>query len=65
MHINSLIFLFGQKTAAQEAAYEEIDTLPEVLEPQADGSPEDIVLSTLKRENSLRSSQRHSRQNGR
>ncbi|XP_067242985.1 canalicular multispecific organic anion transporter 1 isoform X2 [Chanodichthys erythropterus] len=52
------------KKAAQEAAYEEIDTLPEVLEPQADGSPEDIVSSTLKRENSLRSSQRHSRQNG-
>uniref|UniRef100_A0A8C1PCY9 ABC-type glutathione-S-conjugate transporter n=1 Tax=Cyprinus carpio TaxID=7962 RepID=A0A8C1PCY9_CYPCA len=28
------------------------------LEPQADGSPEDIVSSTLKRENSLRHSQR-------
>ncbi|KAK9963932.1 hypothetical protein ABG768_005147 [Culter alburnus] len=54
----------AKKAAAQEAAYEEIDTLPEVLEPQADGSPEDIVSSTLKRENSLRSSQRHSRQNG-
>ncbi|XP_051773178.1 LOW QUALITY PROTEIN: canalicular multispecific organic anion transporter 1 [Ctenopharyngodon idella] len=54
----------AKKAAAQEAAYEEIDTLPEVLEPQADGSPEDIVSSTLKRENSLRSSQRHIRQNG-
>uniref|UniRef100_A0A673LTB9 Canalicular multispecific organic anion transporter 1-like n=1 Tax=Sinocyclocheilus rhinocerous TaxID=307959 RepID=A0A673LTB9_9TELE len=36
-----------------------IDMLPEGLEPQADGSPEDIVSSTLKRENSLRHSQRH------
>uniref|UniRef100_A0A671T8S6 ATP-binding cassette, sub-family C (CFTR/MRP), member 2 n=1 Tax=Sinocyclocheilus anshuiensis TaxID=1608454 RepID=A0A671T8S6_9TELE len=35
-----------------------IDMLPEGLEPQADGSPEDIVSSTLKRENSLRHSQR-------
>uniref|UniRef100_A0A673LTC3 Canalicular multispecific organic anion transporter 1-like n=1 Tax=Sinocyclocheilus rhinocerous TaxID=307959 RepID=A0A673LTC3_9TELE len=44
--------------------FEQIDMLPEGLEPQADGSPEDIVSSTLKRENSLRHSQRHSKQNG-
>uniref|UniRef100_A0A672K2N0 Canalicular multispecific organic anion transporter 1-like n=1 Tax=Sinocyclocheilus grahami TaxID=75366 RepID=A0A672K2N0_SINGR len=35
------------------------------LEPQADDSLEDIVSSTLKRENSLRHSQRHSKRNGR
>uniref|UniRef100_A0A673HVF0 ATP-binding cassette, sub-family C (CFTR/MRP), member 2 n=1 Tax=Sinocyclocheilus rhinocerous TaxID=307959 RepID=A0A673HVF0_9TELE len=44
--------------------YEQIDTLLEGLEPQADDSPEDIVSSTLKRENSLRHSQRHSKRNG-
>uniref|UniRef100_A0A8C1RES8 Uncharacterized protein n=1 Tax=Cyprinus carpio TaxID=7962 RepID=A0A8C1RES8_CYPCA len=40
---------------------DQIDTLPEGMEPQADDSPEDIVSSTLKRENSLR----HSKRNGR
>lgn len=50
--------------AAQTPVYEEIETLPEGLETQADGSPEDIVSSTLKRENSLRHSQRHSKRNG-
>ncbi|KTG34758.1 hypothetical protein cypCar_00021467 [Cyprinus carpio] len=45
---------------AQESDYEQIDTLPEGMEPQADDSPEDIVSSTLKRENSLR----HSKRNG-
>uniref|UniRef100_A0A8C2I0L6 ATP-binding cassette, sub-family C (CFTR/MRP), member 2 n=1 Tax=Cyprinus carpio TaxID=7962 RepID=A0A8C2I0L6_CYPCA len=39
---------------ADESDYEQIDTLPEGMEPQADDSPEDIVSSTLKRENSLR-----------
>uniref|UniRef100_A0A673HVS9 ABC-type glutathione-S-conjugate transporter n=1 Tax=Sinocyclocheilus rhinocerous TaxID=307959 RepID=A0A673HVS9_9TELE len=38
---------------AYESDYEQIDTLLEGLEPQADDSPEDIVSSTLKRENSL------------
>uniref|UniRef100_A0A672K2V6 ABC-type glutathione-S-conjugate transporter n=1 Tax=Sinocyclocheilus grahami TaxID=75366 RepID=A0A672K2V6_SINGR len=38
---------------ADESDYEQIDTLPEGLEPQADDSLEDIVSSTLKRENSL------------
>uniref|UniRef100_A0A673LUX6 Canalicular multispecific organic anion transporter 1-like n=1 Tax=Sinocyclocheilus rhinocerous TaxID=307959 RepID=A0A673LUX6_9TELE len=47
------------ETYAQESDFEQIDMLPEGLEPQADGSPEDIVSSTLKRENSLRHSQRH------
>uniref|UniRef100_A0A672K344 Canalicular multispecific organic anion transporter 1-like n=1 Tax=Sinocyclocheilus grahami TaxID=75366 RepID=A0A672K344_SINGR len=50
---------------ADESDYEQIDTLPEGLEPQADDSLEDIVSSTLKRENSLRHSQRHSKRNGR
>uniref|UniRef100_A0A8C2I1E0 Uncharacterized protein n=1 Tax=Cyprinus carpio TaxID=7962 RepID=A0A8C2I1E0_CYPCA len=42
------------KEETQESDYEQIDTLPEGMEPQADDSPEDIVSSTLKRENSLR-----------
>ncbi len=50
-----------QQASAQESEYEQIDTLPEGLEPQADDSPEDIVSSTLKRENSLRHSQRNGR----
>ncbi|KAL1263560.1 hypothetical protein QQF64_006299, partial [Cirrhinus molitorella] len=49
---------------AQGSDYEQIDTLPEGLEPQADECPEDIVSNTLKRENSLRHSQRHSKENG-
>uniref|UniRef100_A0A673HV30 ATP-binding cassette, sub-family C (CFTR/MRP), member 2 n=1 Tax=Sinocyclocheilus rhinocerous TaxID=307959 RepID=A0A673HV30_9TELE len=52
------------KDKTQESDYEQIDTLLEGLEPQADDSPEDIVSSTLKRENSLRHSQRHSKRNG-
>ncbi|KTG31567.1 hypothetical protein cypCar_00015139 [Cyprinus carpio] len=54
----------ANKASAQESDFEQIEMLPEGLEPQADGSPEDIVSSTLKRENSLRHSQRHSKQNG-
>ncbi|XP_051945452.1 canalicular multispecific organic anion transporter 1 isoform X2 [Xyrauchen texanus] len=49
---------------AMESDYEEIDTVPESLEPQADSSPDDIISSTLKRENSLRHSQRHTQHNG-
>uniref|UniRef100_A0A673LQ85 Canalicular multispecific organic anion transporter 1-like n=1 Tax=Sinocyclocheilus rhinocerous TaxID=307959 RepID=A0A673LQ85_9TELE len=48
-----------ESSNANESDFEQIDMLPEGLEPQADGSPEDIVSSTLKRENSLRHSQRH------
>ncbi|KAI7805399.1 canalicular multispecific organic anion transporter 1 isoform X1 [Triplophysa rosa] len=51
--------------AQDSSGYDEFDTVPESLEPQADGSPEDIISSTLKRENSLRHSQRHAQQNGR
>lgn len=51
--------------AAPDSGNEEFETVPESLEPQADGSPEDIISSTLKRENSLRHSQRHAQQNGR
>ncbi|XP_026080611.1 canalicular multispecific organic anion transporter 1-like isoform X1 [Carassius auratus] len=50
----------ARKASAQESDYEQIDTLPEGLEPKADDSPQDIVSSTLKRENSLR----HSKRNG-
>uniref|UniRef100_A0A673LVV6 ABC-type glutathione-S-conjugate transporter n=1 Tax=Sinocyclocheilus rhinocerous TaxID=307959 RepID=A0A673LVV6_9TELE len=49
---------YGKDESTQESDFEQIDMLPEGLEPQADGSPEDIVSSTLKRENSLRHSQR-------
>lgn len=59
------VVLIVQKASAQESDYEQIDMLPEGFEPQADDSPEDIVSNTLKRENSLRHSQRHSKQNGR
>uniref|UniRef100_A0A8C1VAD9 Canalicular multispecific organic anion transporter 1 n=1 Tax=Cyprinus carpio TaxID=7962 RepID=A0A8C1VAD9_CYPCA len=56
---------YGKEESTQESDFEQIEMLPEGLEPQADGCPEDIVSSTLKRENSLRHSQRHSKQNGR
>uniref|UniRef100_A0A8C1FIN8 Canalicular multispecific organic anion transporter 1 n=1 Tax=Cyprinus carpio carpio TaxID=630221 RepID=A0A8C1FIN8_CYPCA len=49
---------YGKEESTQESDFEQIEMLPEGLEPQADGSPEDIVSSTLKRENSLRHSQR-------
>uniref|UniRef100_A0A673LNI6 ABC-type glutathione-S-conjugate transporter n=1 Tax=Sinocyclocheilus rhinocerous TaxID=307959 RepID=A0A673LNI6_9TELE len=51
---------YGKDESSNESDFEQIDMLPEGLEPQADGSPEDIVSSTLKRENSLRHSQRSS-----
>lgn len=44
---------------------EEIDIIPESLEPQPDSPAEDVVSVTLKRENSLRHSQRHAMRNGR
>ncbi|TRY91587.1 hypothetical protein DNTS_021753, partial [Danionella cerebrum] len=43
----------------EASSFEELETLPEELEPQADASPEDIVTSTIRRENSLRRSQRN------
>uniref|UniRef100_A0A8C1VAB1 Canalicular multispecific organic anion transporter 1 n=1 Tax=Cyprinus carpio TaxID=7962 RepID=A0A8C1VAB1_CYPCA len=49
---------YGKEESTQESDFEQIEMLPEGLEPQADGCPEDIVSSTLKRENSLRHSQR-------
>uniref|UniRef100_A0A8C1FH76 Uncharacterized protein n=1 Tax=Cyprinus carpio carpio TaxID=630221 RepID=A0A8C1FH76_CYPCA len=42
-----------ESSNANESDFEQIEMLPEGLEPQADGSPEDIVSSTLKRENSF------------
>uniref|UniRef100_A0A8C1Z2N0 Uncharacterized protein n=1 Tax=Cyprinus carpio TaxID=7962 RepID=A0A8C1Z2N0_CYPCA len=42
-----------ESSNANESDFEQIEMLPEGLEPQADGCPEDIVSSTLKRENSF------------
>lgn len=44
---------------------EEVDIVPESQEPQPDSPAEDVVSITLKRENSLRHSQRHVLRNGR
>lgn len=44
---------------------EEVDIIPESQEPQPDSPAEDVVSVTLKRENSLRHSQRHAMRNGR
>lgn len=44
---------------------EEVDIVPESQEPQPDSPAEDVVSITLKRENSLRHSQRHALRNGR
>lgn len=44
---------------------EKVDIVPESQEPQPDSPAEDIVSVTLKRENSLRHSQRHAMRNGR
>ncbi|MCI4394913.1 hypothetical protein PGIGA_G00174300 [Pangasianodon gigas] len=43
---------------------EEVDIVPESQEPQPDSPVEDVVSVTLKRENSLRHSQRHAMRNG-
>ncbi|XP_036439199.1 canalicular multispecific organic anion transporter 1-like [Colossoma macropomum] len=43
---------------------EQMDVVPEGQDPQADSPPEDVVSVTLKRENSLRHSQRHATRNG-
>ncbi|KAL7855414.1 hypothetical protein AOLI_G00190180 [Acnodon oligacanthus] len=43
---------------------EQMDIVPEGEDPQADSPPEDVVSVTLKRENSLRHSQRHAQRNG-
>ncbi|XP_066507559.1 canalicular multispecific organic anion transporter 1 [Hoplias malabaricus] len=43
---------------------EQMDIVPEGQEPQADSPLEDVVSVTLKRENSLRHSQRHAHRNG-
>ncbi|KAI5087921.1 canalicular multispecific organic anion transporter 1 [Silurus meridionalis] len=51
-----------QKESASDL--EMIDIVPESQEPQADSPAEDIVSVILKRENSLRHSQRHAMRNG-
>ncbi|XP_076867754.1 ATP-binding cassette sub-family C member 2 isoform X1 [Brachyhypopomus gauderio] len=43
---------------------EGVDAMPESQDPLADSPPEDVVSVTLKRESSLRHSQRHVRPNG-
>ncbi|XP_017570742.1 canalicular multispecific organic anion transporter 1 [Pygocentrus nattereri] len=50
------------KESASDA--EQMDVVPEGEDPQADSPPEDVVSVTLKRENSLRHSQRHGKRNG-
>nr|XP_055026726.1 ATP-binding cassette sub-family C member 2-like isoform X1 [Misgurnus anguillicaudatus] len=51
---------------AQEESeeFEECNTVPESLEPQPDESPEDVVSNTMKRQSSLRHSQRHTQNYG-
>lgn len=44
---------------------EEVDIIPESHDPQPDSPAEDVVSVMLKRENSLRHSQRHAMRNGR
>ncbi|MCJ8749120.1 hypothetical protein PDJAM_G00172600 [Pangasius djambal] len=51
-----------QKESASDI--EEVDIVPESQEPQPDSPAEDVVSDTLKRENSLRHSQRHAMRNG-
>ncbi|KAF7686818.1 canalicular multispecific organic anion transporter 1 [Silurus meridionalis] len=51
-----------QKESASDL--EMIDIVPESQQPQADSPAEDIVSVVLKRENSLRHSQRHAMRNG-
>ncbi|XP_062374958.1 canalicular multispecific organic anion transporter 1 [Sardina pilchardus] len=53
-----------KKSSEDEPSEAEVDTVPEAQDPQPDISPEDVVSVTLKRENSLRHSQRHAQRNG-
>ncbi|XP_063047595.1 canalicular multispecific organic anion transporter 1 isoform X2 [Engraulis encrasicolus] len=43
---------------------EEVDLTPETEDVQADGPPEDVVTTTLRRNSSIRGSQRHAQRNG-
>ncbi|KAK3523187.1 hypothetical protein QTP86_021720 [Hemibagrus guttatus] len=52
----------AQKDSASDI--EEVDIIPESHDPQPDSPAEDIVSVMLKRENSLRHSQRHAMRNG-
>ncbi|XP_058240892.1 canalicular multispecific organic anion transporter 1 isoform X4 [Hemibagrus wyckioides] len=52
----------AQKDSASDI--EEVDIIPESHDPQPDSPAEDVVSVMLKRENSLRHSQRHSMRNG-
>ncbi|KAJ8418122.1 hypothetical protein AAFF_G00138310 [Aldrovandia affinis] len=47
------------KSKEKDSDTEEVETMPESQEPQVDCPPEDVVSVTLKRENSLRHSQRN------
>uniref|UniRef100_A0A4W4G035 ABC-type glutathione-S-conjugate transporter n=1 Tax=Electrophorus electricus TaxID=8005 RepID=A0A4W4G035_ELEEL len=51
--------------AKEESNRSDVDVVPESQDPQADSPPEDMVSVTLKRESSLRHSQRHAQPNGR
>ncbi|XP_053475532.1 canalicular multispecific organic anion transporter 1 [Ictalurus furcatus] len=52
----------AQKESASDI--EEVEIVPESHEPQPDSPAEDVVAVMLKRENSLRHSQRHTMRNG-
>ncbi|KAF4071490.1 hypothetical protein AMELA_G00273860 [Ameiurus melas] len=52
----------AQKESASDI--EEVEIVPESHEPQPDSPAEDVVTVMLKRENSLRHSQRHAMRNG-
>ncbi|XP_030626406.1 canalicular multispecific organic anion transporter 1 isoform X1 [Chanos chanos] len=57
----------NKKSDAEEDSVsdtQEFDLIPEGEDPQVDSPPEDVVSITLKRENSLRHSQRHAQRNG-
>uniref|UniRef100_A0A673HPC8 ATP-binding cassette, sub-family C (CFTR/MRP), member 2 n=1 Tax=Sinocyclocheilus rhinocerous TaxID=307959 RepID=A0A673HPC8_9TELE len=66
--VNGVVFEVGSYDGlrASKGAFSEfLETYGKDKSNNADDSPEDIVSSTLKRENSLRHSQRHSKRNGR
>lgn len=58
----SLILLLFSGSASD---IEELNIVPDSQEPQPDSPAEDVVSVMLKRENSLRHSQRHAMRNGR
>ncbi|XP_012683657.2 ATP-binding cassette sub-family C member 2 [Clupea harengus] len=54
----------NNKSSKDDSETEEVDIIPEAQDLQADVPPEDVVSVTLKRDSSLRHSQRHTQRNG-